>query len=261
VATAPGVAPGRFAGRAVLVTGGSSGLGAAAVRRFAAEGGSVYAAARDQDRLAEVAADCAELAGTVLWGPLDLASPDSCRAAVASAVDAFGRLDVLVNNAGRHDFRITTETTDEEWAHDLALNLSGAFFCCQAAIPHLLESDGGGGNIVNVASVAGVMGEAYSAAYTASKHGIIGLTRALAIEYLKSPLRVNCICPGGMDTPQVHTISVPEGADWDLIMRVSAARGLMTADSVAATICFLASDDASAVHGSVQLVDQGHLAG
>jgi len=258
VATAPGVAPGRFAGRAVLVTGGSSGLGAAAVRRFAAEGGSVYAAARDQDRLAEVAADCAELAGTVLWGPLDLASPDSCRAAVASAVDAFGRLDVLVNNAGRHDFRITTEVTDEQWSHDVAVNLSGAFFLAQAAIPQLLET---GGNIVNVASVAGLMGEAYSAAYTASKHGIVGLTKALAVEYLRTPLRVNCVCPGGMETPQVHTIQVPDGADWELIMRVSAARGLMNADSVASVVAFLASEEAAAVHGSIQTVDHGHLAG
>ena len=132
---------------------------------------------------------------------------------------------------------------------------------CQAAIPHLLAAEGGAGNIVNIASVAGAMGEAYSAAYTAAKHGVVGLTRALAIEYLKQPLRVNCICPGGMDTPQVSTIDVPDGADWELIMRVAAKRGLMSADSVAATVCFLASDDASAVHGSIQLVDQGHLAG
>jgi len=251
-------ASGPFAGRAILVTGASSGLGAATVRRFAAGGGSVYAAARNTERLAEVAADCVDLAGTVRFGPLDLASPQGCRAAVAAAVEAFGRLDVLVNNAGRHDFRITTEVTDEQWAQDVAVNLSGAFFLSQAAIPHLLEV---GGNIVNVASVAGLMGEAYSAAYTASKHGIVGLTKALAVEYLNTPLRVNCVCPGGMDTPQVHTIDVPDGADWKLIMRVSAARGLMSADSVAAVIAFLASDDASAVHGCIQAVDHGHLAG
>jgi NAD(P)-dependent dehydrogenase (short-subunit alcohol dehydrogenase family) len=249
---------GRFVGRSILVTGASSGLGAAAVRRFSAEGGSVYAAARDQDRLAEVAASCADLTGVVEFGPLDVTSPDACRAAVAAAVEQFGRLDVLVNNAGRHDFRITTDVTDEQWAQDIALNLSGAFYLSQAAIPHLLEV---GGNIVNVASVAGLMGEAYSAAYTASKHGIVGLTKALAVEYLHAPLRVNCICPGGMDTPQAHTIDVPEGANWELIMRVAAARGFMSADSVAAVIVFLASDDASAVHGSIQAVDQGHLAG
>jgi len=247
-----------FAGRSILVTGASSGLGAAAVRRFAAGGGEVYAASRDQDKLAEVAASCAELPGEVRVGPLDVTSPAECRDAVAAAVEAYGRLDVLVNNAGRHDFRITTDVTEKQWAHDLATNLSGAFFLSQAAIPHLLESSG---NIVNVASAAGVMGEAYSAAYTAAKHGIVGLTKALAIEYLDTPLRVNCVCPGGMDTPQVHTIEVPDGADWDLIMRVSAKRGFMTADQVAAVVTFLASDDASAVHGSIQMVDLGHTAG
>jgi meso-butanediol dehydrogenase/(S,S)-butanediol dehydrogenase/diacetyl reductase len=247
-----------FTGRSILVTGASSGLGAATVRRFAAAGGRVFAASRDQAKLAEVAASCEDLPGEVRFGVLDVTSPADCRAAVAAAVEAFGRLDVVVNNAGRHDFRVTTETTEEEWAHDLALNLSGAFFVAQAAIPHLLEV---GGNIVNVASVAGLMGEAYSAAYTASKHGVVGLTKALAVEYLNTPLRVNCVCPGGMDTAQVQTIAVPEGADWELIMRVAAKRGLMTADSVAAVIAFLASDDASAVHGSIQAVDQGHLAG
>ena len=248
----------RFGGRSILVTGASSGLGAAAVRRFAAGGARVYAASRDQAKLAEVAASCDGLPGEVRFGSLDVSSPADCRAAVAAAVEAFGRLDVLVNNAGRHDFRITTDVTEEQWSHDIALNLGGAFFLSQAAIPHLLE---GGGNIVNVASVAGVMGEAYSAAYTAAKHGIVGLTKALAVEYLDTPLRVNCVCPGGMDTPQAHTIEVPGGADWDLIMRVSAKRGLMNADDVAAVVAFLASDDASAVHGSIQMVDWGHTAG
>jgi meso-butanediol dehydrogenase/(S,S)-butanediol dehydrogenase/diacetyl reductase len=250
-----------FAGRSILVTGASSGLGAAAVRRFAASGGQVYAAARDQARLAEVAASCADLPGRVVFGHLDVSSPDDCRAAVAAAVDTFGRLDVLVNNAGRHDFRVTTEVTDELWARDIATNLGGAFFCAQAAIPHLLASPDRAGNIVNVASVAGVAGEAYSAAYTAAKHGVVGLTKALAVEYLRQPLRVNCVCPGGMDTPQVHDIEVPEGIDFDLVMRISAARGFMSADSVAAVVAFLASDDASSVHGSVQVVDHGHLAG
>ncbi|MGO4258949.1 SDR family NAD(P)-dependent oxidoreductase [Marmoricola sp. RAF53] len=254
----PALRPDVFAGRSILVTGASSGLGAAAVRRFAAAGGQVYAAARNAELLATVAASCADLPGDVVFGSHDVTSPDECRAAVAETVEAFGRLDVVVNNAGRHDFRTTTEVTDEQWAHDVALNLGGAFFVAQAAIPHLLEV---GGNIVNVASVAGIMGEAYSAAYTAAKHGIVGLTKALAVEYLDTPLRVNCVCPGGMNTPQVTTIEVPEGADWDLIMRVSAKRGLMDADAVAAVIAFLASDDAAAVHGSILPVDQGHLAG
>jgi NAD(P)-dependent dehydrogenase (short-subunit alcohol dehydrogenase family) len=249
---------GRFERRSIIVTGASSGLGAASVRRFAAGGGQVYAASRDQTKLAEVAASCEGLPGEVRFGPLDVTSPADCRAAVAAAVEAYGRLDVLVNNAGRHDFRITTDVTEDEWDRDIALNLGGAFHLSQAAIPHLLESKG---NIVNVASVAAVMGEAYSAAYTAAKHGIVGLTKALAIEYLNTPLRVNCVCPGGMDTPQAHTIAVPEGADWDLIMRVSAQRGFLSADDVAAVVTFLASDEARGVHGSIQVVDQGHTAG
>jgi meso-butanediol dehydrogenase/(S,S)-butanediol dehydrogenase/diacetyl reductase len=250
-----------FTGKSVLVTGASSGLGAAAVRRFAAAGARVYAAARSQDLLAEVAAGCADLPGEVRFGHLDQTDPGSCRATVAAAVEALGGLDVLVNNAGQHAFRRTTEVSQDQWDHDIALNLSGPFWMCQAAIPHLLAAEGGTGNIVNVSSVAGAMGEAYSAAYTAAKHGIVGLTKALAVEYLNEPLRVNCICPGGMATPQASTIEVPDDADWDLIMRVAAKRGLMDADAVAATICFLASDDASAVHGSIQMVDQGHLAG
>src|SRR5688572_24504808 len=111
-----------FEGRSVLVTGASSGLGAAAVRRFAAGGGRVYAASRDQDKLAQVAASCSGLPGEVQVGALDVTSPADCRGAVAAAVGAYGRLDVLVNNAGRHDFRITTEVTEEEWSRDIALN-------------------------------------------------------------------------------------------------------------------------------------------
>lgn len=247
-----------FDGKSVLVTGASSGLGAATVQRFAALGADVYAASRDVEKLAAVAASCEELPGRVNVGRLDVADPSSCREAVAAAVATYGRLDVLVNNAGRHDFRVTTEVTDEQWDHDIATNLSGAFHCSRAAIPHLLEV---GGAIVNVSSVAGQMGEAYSAAYTAAKHGIVGLTKALAVEYLKTPLRVNCICPGGMDTAQVHTIDFPAGVDIDLIMRVAAARGFMSPESVAESVVFLASDAASSINGAVLAVDQGHLAG
>jgi meso-butanediol dehydrogenase / (S,S)-butanediol dehydrogenase / diacetyl reductase len=240
-------------GMTALVTGASYGIGRGLAHALHQAGARVAVAARSEPLLQELAA---EIGGVPV--AMDLREVASIRAGVARAVRELGRLDVLVNNAGRHDFRITTDVTEDEWSRDIALNLGGAFFLSQAAIPHLLESSG---NIVNVASVAGVMGEAYSAAYTAAKHGIVGLTKALAIEYLKTPLRVNCVCPGGMDTPQAHTIEVPESADWDLIMRVSAQRGFMSADDVAAVITFLASDDARAVHGSIQVVDLGHTAG
>ncbi|MEZ0577452.1 SDR family NAD(P)-dependent oxidoreductase [Nocardioides sp. MH1] len=244
----------RFAEKVVLVTGASSGLGAACVQLFAAQGARVLAVGRDTGRLEAVARE----AGSTTPHVADLADPDACRGAVAAAVETHGRLDVLVNNAGRHDFRITTDVTRDQWSHDLAVNLDSVFYMSQAAIPHLLET---GGNIVNVASVAGVMGESYSAAYSAAKHGVVGMTKALAVEYVRTSLRVNCVCPGGMDTPQASTIEVPDGADWDLILRVASLRGLMSADKVAQVVAFVASEDASAVNGSILTVDQGHTAG
>lgn len=239
----------------MLVTGASSGLGAACAHLFAARGAHVFGVARDAERLAKVAADAT---GEVTTHIADLADPEACAAAVDACVAALGQLDVLVNNAGRHDFRTTTDVTPQQWSRDLAVNLDSVFFTSQAALPHLLET---GGNIVNVASVAGVIGEAYSAAYTAAKHGVVGMTKALAVEYARTPVRINCVCPGGMDTPQAHSIDVPEGADWELIMRVAALRGFMSAEQVAQVVAFVASDEASAVHGSILTVDQGHTAG
>jgi len=245
----------RFVGKVVLVTGASSGLGAACAHLFAAQGARVFALGRDQGRLEQVAAAAT---GEVTTHVADLSDPGACAEAVAACVAKLGRLDVLVNNAGRHDFRITTDVTPQQWSNDLAVNLDSVFFTSQAALPHLLESSG---NIVNVASVAGVVGEAYSAAYTAAKHGVVGMTKALAVEYARTPVRINCVCPGGMDTPQAHTIEVPEGADWELIMRVAALRGFMSAEQVAQVVAFVASAEASAMHGSILTVDQGHTAG
>ena len=245
----------RFAGKVVLVTGASSGLGAACAQLFAAEGGQVLAVARNAERLTAVAES---VSGVVHTHLADVAEPSACKAAVEACVERFGRLDVLVNNAGRHDFRATATVTHEQWHHDIAVNLDSVFFLSQAALPHLLESHG---NIVNVASVAGVIGEAYSAAYTADKHGVVGLTKTLAVEHTRSPVRINCVCPGGMDTPQASTIEFPDDADFELIMRVAAPRGLMAAADVARTVAFLASDDAAAIHGSIHVVDAGMTAG
>jgi NAD(P)-dependent dehydrogenase (short-subunit alcohol dehydrogenase family) len=176
---------------------------------------------------------------------------------VQQCVARFGQLDVLVNAAGFHQMRRTTEVADEDWAYDLAANLSGPFYLCRAALPHLLD----GGNIVNVASVAGLEGEVYSAGYCAAKHGLVGLTRALAVEFTRDRLRVNVVCPGGMLTPQVTEFAAPDDADYKLIMRIAAPRGLMEPHDVAAVIAFLASDDAAAIHGAVYAVDNGKLAG
>lgn len=241
-------------GKVALITGTSAGLGAATAKLFAERGASVFGIARDADRMAEVFADVP--GGR--YASVDISASAACTQAVADCVAAFGRLDVLVNVAGFHQMRHTTSVLDDDWAQDLAVNLNGPFYLCRAALPHLLEA---GGNIVNVASIAGVEGEVYSAGYCAAKHGLVGLTRALAVEFTKEKLRVNVICPGGMPTAQATEFEAPENADWDLIMRIASPRGFMQTADVAKTIAFLASDDAAAVHGAVYRVDNGKGAG
>lgn len=241
-------------GKVALVTGASAGLGAATATLFAQRGASVFGVARDADRMAEVFADVP--GGR--FSSVDVTSAQACNQAVADCVEAFGRLDVLVNVAGFHQMRHTATVTDAEWERDLAVNLNGPFFLCRAALPHLLEV---GGNIVNVSSIAGVEGEVYSAGYCAAKHGIVGLTKALAVEFTKERLRVNAVCPGGMPTAQTTEFSAPDGADWDLIMRIASPRGFMATEDVAKAIAFLASDDAAAIHGAVYRVDNGKGAG
>jgi NAD(P)-dependent dehydrogenase (short-subunit alcohol dehydrogenase family) len=241
-------------GKVALITGTSAGLGAATAKVFAERGATVFGIARDAERMAEVFAD---VPGGK-FSSVDITTPAACAQAVADCVAAFGRLDVLVNVAGFHQMRHTPTMTDAEWERDLAVNLHGPFYLCRAALPQLLEA---GGNIVNVSSIAGVEGEVYSAGYCAAKHGLIGLTRALAVEFTKEKLRVNAVCPGGMPTAQATEFEAPENADWDLIMRIASPRGFMETADVAKAIAFLASDDAAAVHGAVYIVDAGKTAG
>jgi meso-butanediol dehydrogenase / (S,S)-butanediol dehydrogenase / diacetyl reductase len=241
-------------GKVALVTGASSGLGAETARLLSRQGATVFGIGRDTARLAEVFADVAR--GS--YAPVDVASAQACGDAVDQCVEKFGGLDVLVNIAGKHQMRRTESMTEDDWTQDLAVNLNGPFYLCRAALPYLLER---GGNIINVSSIAGVEGQAYSAGYCAAKHGLIGLTRALAVEYTADRLRVNAVCPGGMLTPQLEQFSAPENPNYDLIMRTASPRGMMQPLDVANVIAFLASDAASAVHGAVYRVDNGKGAG
>lgn len=241
-------------GKITFVTGASSGLGAQTARLLSAQGATVFGIARDADRLAGVFADIEGGA----YALVDVASAQACNSAVEQCVAKFGGLDALINIAGRHQMRRTESMSDEDWAEDLATNLSGPFYLCRAALPHLLAR---GGNIVNVASIAGVEGQAYSAGYCSAKHGLIGLTRALAVEYTADRLRVNAVCPGGMLTPQIEQFSAPENPNYDLILRTASPRGMMQPHDVANVIAFLASEDAAAIHGAVYRVDNGKGAG
>ena len=241
-------------GKVAFVTGASSGLGAETARLLSRQGATVFGIGRDAARLAEVFADVARGA----YASVDIASAQDCRDAIERCARELGGVDVLINIAGRHQMRRTELMTDDEWTQDLAVNLNGPFHLCRAALPYLLER---GGNIVNVSSIAGVEGQAYSAGYCAAKHGLIGLTRALAVEYTADRLRVNAVCPGGMLTPQIEQFTAPENPNYDLIMRTASPRGMMQPLDVANVVAFLASDDAAAVHGAVYRVDNGKGAG
>jgi NAD(P)-dependent dehydrogenase (short-subunit alcohol dehydrogenase family) len=173
-------------------------------------------------------------------------------------VKAFGRLDALCNVAGVIFFANTAEMPAVEWDKTLAVNLSAPFRLIQAALPHLLAAEGA---VVNVTSTAAFIGEAYAAAYCATKAGLNQMTKALAMEFMHRPIRFNAVAPGGMMTNIGANLRMPEGADHALIARFSGLRGLVEVDEVAEMVAFLASPAASAFHGACITMDKGITAG
>ena len=248
----------RFDDKVALITGAASGIGRATCMRLAAEGAQVLAVDVDAAGLEETGRLVKEQAGRVEGHRCNVTQRSECAEAVQRAVATFGRLDVLANIAGIVRFAHSPEMSEADWNLVLGVNLSGPFYLCQEAIPHLLESHG---NIVNVASNAGLMGQAYTAAYCASKGGLVQLTRSLAMEFIKTPLRVNAICPAATDTRMNEGIDFPDDVDWKLIGRFTGARGFAQASDIASAIAYVASDEAKMVHGSIFSVDQGMMAG
>ncbi len=248
----------RFSGKVALVTGASSGIGKATAQCLADEGAIIFALGRSAEGLDSTRRSIEKQGGSATVYSCDITDPGACRTAVAACLQQFGRLDVLINCAGRHQFRPLASITPEDWLSDIATNLGGAFFLTQAAMPALLET---AGNVVNVGSLASVEGQPYSATYCSAKHGIIGLTRSLALEFVKSDVRINAVCPGGTNTPQISAMDMPEAADVDLIMRTAGLRGMSEPEDIAAVITFLASHDAKAVHGAVYMADRGKTIG
>jgi NAD(P)-dependent dehydrogenase (short-subunit alcohol dehydrogenase family) len=226
-------------------------MGRAISLRLAEEGARVLAVDIDAGRLAETR----ELAtGGVMARQADLGDPDACASAVDACVDELGQLDVLGNVAGIYLAEHATKITREQYRRVMAVNLDAYFFLSQAAIPHLLAT---GGNIVNIASNAGIQGVPYSSAYAMSKGGVIQLTRALAVEFLKSTLRVNAIAPAGTNTNIADAVTFPDDMDLDLATRMVGLRGLAEPEEIAALFAFLASDEARSVTGSVYTIDNG----
>ena len=240
-----------------LVTGASSGIGAAIAIAFAEAGWDVMAAGRDEGRLEEVA-DVSER--IVTWTG-ELGESGDCNELIADAIDEFGQLDCLVNNAGIFLRGSVADASDEDWRSTMTVNLDVPFYLSRAALPHLLKSEG---SIVNIASDWGLNGGERAASYCASKGGLVLLTKAMAKDHARDGLRVNAICPGDVDTPMLVAEAAAQGLDIDDYMEeaceaVPSGR-VAEPEEVAALALFLAGESATHINGTTILVDGGSSA-
>ncbi len=246
----------RFADKVVLVTGAASGIGAATVERIASEGGSLFCADVQADAVKESAKRAIEMGAEAEAVVCDVSDPDAVKGCVASCLDRFGRIDALCNVAGILRFANTHEMALEDWNRVLAVNLTGTFLMCQAALPHLIESRGA---IVNTSSTSALKGLPYGAAYGASKAGVLALTAAIATEYGRKGVRANAVCPGSITTPMTKEPAFPEDVNMRLVMRHSPLDEFRGPETVASLIAFLASDDAAHINGEHVRVDGASL--
>lgn len=239
-----------------LITGAARGLGAAVVRQLAAEGARVLAA----DVLS---AEGKELAGgigpAVVYRDLDVRDEVAWAAAVDEATSRFGSLDILVNNAGITGVASLLKTTTDQFRSMIEVNQLGVFLGMRTVTPAMITA--GGGSIVNVSSIAGEAGIPYQIAYTASKHAVAGMTKAAALELARHSIRVNCVLPGGIDTPMANDVAPPGSPAAATRDQHIPLRRLGSPDEVARLICFLASEEASYCTGGCHPVDGGLLAG
>ena len=247
----------RFEDKAVIVTGAASGIGRATAERLGKEGAAVFCVDVQPRGLDEVVGAIRGAGGKAIAHACDLSDTSAPATAVAAGIKELGKIDVLCNIAGIVRMDKTHELELADWNRVIAINLTGTFLMCKAAIPHLLERRG---NIVNTASTAGIMGMPWGAAYGSSKAGVIGLTRALAVEYGKLGLRVNAICPGSIETPMMNADMFPKGVDMKLVLRIMALDKARGPESVAGVIAMLASDEGAHINGETIRVDGGTLA-
>ncbi|CAN5309217.1 SDR family oxidoreductase [soil metagenome] len=249
-----------YAGKVALVTGAASGLGRATTLALVQSGANVLAVDLASEGLATTATEAAGGPGSIQTLTADISRLEGCAAIVDKAVALFGRLDLLCNIAGIARMEYIADVTPDLWRRMIDVNLSAPFFLSQAALPHLLETKGA---IVNVASSAGIQGQAYMGPYSASKSGLIGLTKAMAMEYIHEPVRINAIAPAGMKTPMAApgTLVPPEGFSLDLLMRYAGIREMAEPEAIADFILYVGSGRGGFFHGACLSMDQGQTAG
>lgn len=246
----------RFVNRAVLVTGAAGGIGRASALRIAAEGGEVFCVDLNAEAVEATVAIITREGGRAIGYRCDISSESEVQACVAAAVEAYGSLYALVNMAGVLRFDDTEQLALEKWQQVIDVNLTGTMLLCREVLPHLLASKG---SIVNAASTAALSGLPCGAAYSASKGGVLAMTRSIAIEYAKRGVRANCVCPGEITTGMTDDVAFPETMDFDLISRIVSPTGARGPEVVATVIAMLASEDGSHITGEDIRVDGGTL--
>ncbi|HYA69068.1 MAG TPA: SDR family NAD(P)-dependent oxidoreductase [Acidimicrobiales bacterium] len=247
---------GRFVGKTAIVTGAASGIGRATAARLAAEGAAVACLDVTGEGVEDTASGLRAAGATAKAYRCDVTDETEVGRAVDEVVSTLGPPNVLCNVAGIGWFAHAHEMPVADFERIVAVNLTGTFIMVRAVLPHLLEL--GGGAIVNVASTSGLVGAPFSAAYCASKGGVVLMTKSLAIEYADRRIRVNAVAPGGVDTPLIdHFATLPEGADPKHLRRMVSRMGMCTPDQVASAIAFLSSDESDYTTGAVLAVDGG----
>ena len=244
----------QFSDQHIVVTGAGSGIGRATALRLAADGATVACVDLADAGLAGTARLISDGGGRCSRHLCDISDHEQVRAAVADITSAADGINALVNVAGIGNLAHSADQPASEWRRIIDVNLSGTFFMCQALLPDLLASRG---RIVNMASVAGLIGQPYNAAYCASKGGVIALTKSLAVEFVDKGVLVNAIAPAGIQTPLVTDVAIPDGVDFAKFARLSSPMGMAEPAEVAALVAFLLSEESRYMTGSIVTMDGG----